>query len=1097
MILQKSQFPVAALAVSCCIRVFAADILGGFGEVAHVDVAADVVAQDGAVLVSPEATGLVKSGTGTWNVPVSCFFFGLPGNLFAGAGTLALDAEPATVALPDATAICRKAAFWVDASLSPKDGTGDDVDVWYDVRDTGRDAYPRAVYDETVSKSKPTSATYGGKDALYFGGYGAASRSANGNGASMKWCDPDGTARRFSGIRHLFAVHGVDKTYGFIFGDTVNNHFHIGFQSSALSPTYWRNSGSDGRQAASARNFVDGKTADAYRDTVPTGRHLLELDMMRVTGSANNFFNDRNYCDYTKSGGDRTGGDYLHEVLVFTNALTEAERVQVEAYLMDKWGISAPAADATVTVAPQGRFEVASATLMQDGFSVAGTGTISPVEGTGGEIPVQAAVGESVGVSLADGQSVNLRLARAVEIHAGDMIDSARGRTGDTLVRTAGGDAGTVSKTGTGSLTIRELPSSTTNFNIQAGEVRLVPGLKSSAVTGEDGIIPNGSFEEGDWTQGDTIAFLGKTVNGWTATAPSSNYRNEAFFYNVTDGTTAARFNGTLYTNDIPEGCCVMAVKHDVSVGTTVTLQSDGVYALSFWTSGRGGTYGGRQHLDLAIGATDDTLETFATVVSSYGPWVKHSYQLPELKAGSYRLWFKSRNLSDDRLALIDDMRLAFVSPGDGDSVFPVPNGAFEILEAPLAAPQYFRASNAARGWTFTQPDGADDTKDAYVGLAMPDMSTTTISYFDQAGNVHGDANLAFLRAGGIARCNTFALPAGTWRLAADAAKFGITTDAYGDGLIAVTATIDGVEKDIGAIDIVNRKRTTFRWPVTVTNATAVQVSLALAQTQAAYVTVDNLRFERVAGDELIVNGSFENGEAGWTFAKNVRGGYEILPYAQNPTRYGAEACDGEKCLRIVFDESASQTVAFPAAGLYRMSFCAHMRWDSLHGWNSRGFNPVRAWWTPESGVTNIIGYTEPADRLTLSCCSNFVEYAFTFRVPDAGSYTVGIQGVVDNAAVPKATPSYDSEVCVDRVSLRKIDEDEIEETPDLPEDLAISVAEGARLRLDFGGTNAVDSVRFAGRFVGGVVSEETCPAFVSGPGALLVKRYGAAIIIR
>ena len=57
--------------------------------------------------------------------------------------------------------------------------------------------------------------------------------------------------------------------------------------------------------------------------------------------------------------------------------------------------------------------------------------------------------------------------------------------------------------------------------------------------------------------------------------------------------------------------------------------------------------------------------------------------------------------------------------------------------------------------------------------------------------------------------------------------------------------------------------------------------------------------------------------------------------------------------------------------------------------------------------------------------------------------------------------------------------------------------AAGARLQLSFSGTQTVDEVRYDGHLVTGVMSQQTCPEFVSGPGALFANRKGTAMLIR
>jgi hypothetical protein len=314
-------------------------------------------------------------------------------------------------------------------------------------------------------------------------------------------------------------------------------------------------------------------------------------------------------------------------------------------------------------------------------------------------------------------------------------------------------------------------------------------------------------------------------------------------------------------------------------------------------------------------------------------------------------------------------------------------------------------------------------------------------------------------------------------------------------------AVVGGVETDLGTVVVNNRKCKRAVWPVVLTNASVAQVSLKLSLTNDACVTVDNVDLNRVAGSgNLIANGGFEDSTTGWTVAVNKKGKNLVATtYASAPKRYGAEACEGKNFMRIVNDGSVSQAVDIPDAGLYRLSFCSHMRFDSQDGIESRGYNPLRAWIVSGGSVTNVIGYTEPADNLKLSCCSNFVESAFTFTVPEPGTYEIGIQGVVDDDVVGHVNSNRDgSETCLDSVSLVRIDDVDLEPTVGFATNAVLAVEAGARVRFDFQGTNTLSGVVLGGKSRTGVISAETYPAYVSGPGALYVKeRRGLAIILR
>ena len=69
-----------------------------------------------------------------------------------------------------------------------------------------------------------------------------------------------------------------------------------------------------------------------------------------------------------------------------------------------------------------------------------------------------------------------------------------------------------------------------------------------------------------------------------------------------------------------------------------------------------------------------------------------------------------------------------------------------------------------------------------------------------------------------------------------------------------------------------------------------------------------------------------------------------------------------------------------------------------------------------------------------------------------------------------------------------------------LSKDLCIEVATGARLQLDFAGTNEVYSLRVEGRSCRGFVSAATRPDLfptLSGPGTLFIRDRALLIIVR
>ena len=64
-------------------------------------------------------------------------------------------------------------------------------------------------------------------------------------------------------------------------------------------------------------------------------------------------------------------------------------------------------------------------------------------------------------------------------------------------------------------------------------------------------------------------------------------------------------------------------------------------------------------------------------------------------------------------------------------------------------------------------------------------------------------------------------------------------------------------------------------------------------------------------------------------------------------------------------------------------------------------------------------------------------------------------------------------------------------------DEIVVNVAQGAKLDLDYVGTNKVDTVRLGNHRRTGIISAETYPDFVTGSGALEVTPIGTMMIFR
>ena len=210
--------------------------------------------------------------------------------------------------------------FWLDASNS---GSlvlaGDKVTRWNDLSGAGNYA------DQTAAAQQPTylKGGFNGKGIVDFGD------SLYGNPLAtyqpwMQMRNSSAAALNISTVRTVFWVLGMDAgTDGFLLGDDNNYHFHRG-----TARQLW--DGTNGWSSANIRNgstYLNGVKVDGTATVLPTAYSMVSL-VTTANIETSMLTRDRTY---------RSGGIKLGELLIFDRALTDAERVSVEAYLHAKW----------------------------------------------------------------------------------------------------------------------------------------------------------------------------------------------------------------------------------------------------------------------------------------------------------------------------------------------------------------------------------------------------------------------------------------------------------------------------------------------------------------------------------------------------------------------------------------------------------------------------------------------------------------------------------------------------------------------------------------------------------------------------------------
>ena len=1088
-----------------------------------------------------------KTGAGTWTLPSGKLSQEWDARVEVEEGRLDLQATTTEApSFADVETILGKSASWFDASKeASRVMDGDTLTDWLDSRETGNGAagynLVRAVTDFTLTDKSPVyrqDATYG-KSGLYFGGIGSD--------IWMKFCTPDGNEICYKAY-HVYAIHGETAASGFptIFG-TRNKYL----KDAKLQPYYAFCSGGTGFGNYSVwsasynvdmlpiyngRTYINGRQINPFEWTtwpfalspenaMPRGFSLLEAEMLNSPALVSCLDNDRDYTTRTGLGSDwqtnqyganRQGGDYLCEIVIFTNRLTETERMKVSSYLINKW-LGAPSVPKVSVALAKG----AKVALPPSGLAVTveGEGQIVKSDDTDEAFSLKAgSTGYFGSVRLAAG-GIRTCSDLPFDLESGETLTVSQDYSDRHIVRTAGDRADVFVKDGDGALTIQSISGPEKNtLRVNGGSVTLTARRRSPqkpfAVDASRvrAVVPNASFEEG--ASASQTKPLGTGANGWHGQIDGSG---EAFFFNWT--VNRGGDHDGQYWNlplDPPDGVAALAIKQSASAWAEVEIPEDGRYELSFYAAGR------RSYADLAlelmIGPDADNLQRIGGFRNVHTDlcyeldptgrhsYFRYSYMTPHLTAGKHQLWFRHTDQTVDRCVLIDCVELVKEDLA-ADGVWKIPNGNFCDLDtsySTFADPKHFNVANAAAlaGWTCVQPEApvqanVDGVAPALLQMNRIGQNDTWSGRFYHNRNANDGSMQLQLCQGGYATTR-FTPPKGEFCLRGNLALMVIASKSAHAVAFHATVTPDGgTETDLGQVVRSNQQdmyEECFPTPFVSDGETPVTLKL--------WIENLNLETDRTSANgnvadlalvdarvtfsrNLVDDGGFDS-MTGWTIVKENATYYPERYLYNNDkgwgnARYNGHAC----CLKMTGPGTVSRKIKFPAAGFYRLQAAARSRTfdgkitntgpNGLHFYVARG------------GVTNEIAAWNPVN-------TNYVESAWCFRVTDAGEdYDFGIRGV---PPPNKNINPLDMTSFVDGVEITRTEF--AEETPNLSEHTRIRVAEGAKLRLDYPGTNRIAVLSLGGRGRNGVVTAETDPDYVSGPGALeIVPDVGAVILLR
>ena len=1084
----------------------ASEIYVGSGETKIITVPSGSEKVQSETMVVSSGARLVKDGEGTLTLMTEALAQDFPAALEVREGTLTL--EGSTVegrTFSGVSAILAKAALHLDAS---DEGSlvcnGDKVAEWLDTRETGSAdsgyVYSRAVANTMASLIPelnlsdadllPIKKTVEGKSGVYFNGYKS--------GTWMNLVKKNGSQESLK-LFNVFVVQAVvtEKGLGTLLGVNVGKTpaFTPGSATGVLSPL-WQSPYVDAAGVlSSSRTCINGAQIDPYNHGLPSGVCVIDVEMLAAGALWENIFNDRGFTGLasatipdvvkpyfrTGAGELRVGGEYVFEIVAFTTALSGSERAELAAYLRQKWIGASVCPNISVETAKDADVCIDNVTAP---VSISGDGTFSVASGS---VSMQKAVVYTLGA----GKEVTAAGGAVYEAFQNSAVAMPVYSSSDA-------DEGTAVVRGGGILRVEEVAPEIEKLLVEEGELVLAAPRESASAIEAVVAGKNGSFEAGKGTWATKNIQNNGEINGWHHVTEADR-TGSAFFYNQTfpDGQYDA------YPRTSPAGDVVLGIKQDASVWAVFSLPERGRYKLVFLASCRQNVNGPGYSCDIAVGSSANSLQNAGvfTVPFYDGKYHPYEFLLPELDAGEYQLWFKSRNSGLDRCALIDDVRIVFASEAD---LLQVPNGKFENCNADKLPARvsdgtfWFYAANnstyygreALQNWVLTQGDEVSTA--IYRGTAPVSRNTVTdwggiekIGRFVELDGADDGLVQLYISAGCTASV-TFTPPAGTYRLAASAALRLMNSSGSKDISLAASITPGGsFAVDIGACSLKNvfrMKDCILPKPFSVDGQTAITLTIwpKLNSGTQGHLVIDNVRLV----PEFVADGDFESSPSCWrTLAGQQEGSSgSVHNYDNNPGAWGTDRASGSYCGKLTRDGSICQDISIARSGLYRLSLKARTRQAAGSAAIDRfGRNPVAV----DLIDLGVEAATVKRIALFTPVYTTFTEFSWCMNIPKSGNWRLRLSG----------QSTDDRTTFIDDVSFKL--EAPSADTPSMPEGLVIDVSEGATLRLDYPGTGRVGKIRLGGNSVSGAISVATHPEYISGDGALYVKPEPFAVIIR
>ena len=981
------------------------------------------------------------------------------------------------------TSITDKIRLWLDASANVSlDGTL--INAWFDRREPTDVSEETAAYPYAKGGVKVIPADSDGNE--------RRPQLVQPTNLPGHFCVDFGPARTDDQGRWLrfanatTAAHWVYAREAFVVFAKRSDNFDEGYvtllssyyknpaNNAEIKPPVWTSNtgclfyGTDNTRADKCEVRVDGADVVAMKHPVTDDAwHVLNVRIPLKEDE----------CKVNQIGLDRaipkaSGGARIAEIILSETRFSDNERIVVEDYLRRKWLGQTVKEAGRLAVAKDAEAEIRKADGARLRLAGAGSVVVRGSEevmlsddGFGGAVELDGAIvrQDRLPFRMVDGQALK---------------SSEFG-----YVRDESADSGVAVKRGARELTVSEFAEGVSELKVEEGTLRLAPNLPADAVNAP-AAFPNANFEKFMYYKSASECVKNFTGSGGQCST------NENWV-----------FDRSAYQSG---GALVQVIFEDsrrnslwaVKIVDTIGLGWEGSAAAYLCEGSLSGRFtlanAGRSRLMCQVGTRDtqfryknvqvlvDGMEVGRVTSFSYLAFRRWEIPLPYLAAGEHTVTFKEDDATTTTVFLFDDVKVIPESTDAGELAVAIANPGFESPDSNIrknSATAWLSLADLT-GWTVkpTEPTNGAIIREWYDevtgNVAINNGQTCYPEEMPEgfvAAQIHG------LGAFG----QTVTLPsAGRYRLSfALAKRIGMmpqTVEARIGGRVVKKVTVRHCDfrRYEAVFDLSEGGDRDLVFAGTVANTAYPNNGYMNAS-----AWLDDVSLVRVATGtpaNLVENGGFESGSGGWTLSGSaaLTSAYSgwLDSLAQDPLQGSESLVLGKTA------SGASRTVSFPSVGRYRLAF--RMR--------ARVKYPERTGTSAQFAV--MLGdETLYAAHLLTSDRERTVSQAFA--VSSAGERTLDFS-IASNTSAQLVLSIDDVEIIAEPA------------TSTVPLDvfgsaLAVEVASGATIALDYDGVARVKSVRLAGRRVSGLISAAQYPSYISGRGRLYVQPRGTCMTFR